>query len=342
MHNDQLPGYELQLIAKSLKQQGYDDRDLFGEAQGQFSKEFSTFPLRIAGELEKSLYKHFATLNRDPYLSISLGKKLDITHYGELGPLLAACDTVLEVLQFLVRFQPLVTSSLQLELQQRPEGPYLRMSFDGNVTAKDSVLEAETTMISLATVMDQVTCGEHKWLACFVAGEQTGEKRAALQAALQCPVVDRVSHWGLMIRSEDALRPLPLARAHAKHQLIELCITLIAEHTAPLSIERLVQQYLKLLTPFLPNAGHFASNHNMTERTLARQLKTQGTSWRECVDTERRERVDQALIQGLTIEHCAEKAGFKDPRSLTAAIRRWHQTTTNLYRKRLQEKQPMV
>jgi len=335
MNIDHLYNFELRLIARELLKQGYSYDDLY-LAEHATDRARQQFPLRLSQEHEIAIYDHFATLNRNPNLSAIVGEALDITHYGEMGTLLAASNTVLSALHLLKRFQPLVTATLDIDVDEQPEAHYLRLSLPGNLTSKPSTLEAETSLISIHRIFEQITCNDIQWLACFAAGELDPEKKRLLENRLNCPVIDRVSHWGMMIRPSEAEKPLPLSRPERIEQLVSICDELVAEPASTLDIKERLQGYLKLLSPYNPSASAAAAIFNVSERQLSRKLKQQDTSWRSLVEAERQSRVINAFKQGRTNLYAAKAAGYTDVRALHLAVSRWFDTTPSSLRKRLQ------
>jgi len=335
MHIEHLHNYELRFIAGELLNQGYCESDLF-LPEHSVAHAKNQFPLRLPLESEVAIYHHFAILNRDPDLSIKTGDQLDITHYGEMGTLLAASDTVLSALYLLKRFQPLVTATLDIDIDEQPNAHYLRLSLPGNLTSKPSALEAETSLVSIHRIFEQITCNNIQWLACFAAGELEPAKKQRLEKRLGCPVVDRVSHWGMMIRPSEATRSLPLSRPERIEQLSTICDQLVANAYTNLNTAERLRGYLKLLSPFTPTATIAASILNISERQLSRRLKEQHTSWRQLVEDERQARVINAFRQGRNNLYAAKAAGYSDVRALHLAVSRWFNTTPSQLRKRLQ------
>lgn len=58
-------------------------------------------------------------------------------------------------------------------------------------------------------------------------------------------------------------------------------------------------------------------------RTLQRQLRNEGTSWTELVDSARRKRVRELELRALPEKEIAYLVGYSDPSALARARRRW-------------------
>ena len=70
----------------------------------------------------------------------------------------------------------------------------------------------------------------------------------------------------------------------------------------------------------LEEAAGFLS---MPMRTLQRQLRREGTSWTELVDSARRRRIRELELRALSEKEIAYLAGYSDPSALARARKRW-------------------
>jgi AraC-like DNA-binding protein len=69
--------------------------------------------------------------------------------------------------------------------------------------------------------------------------------------------------------------------------------------------------------------AEIASEIGMSERTLKRQLRRRGTSFRELRGRHRRDLALRLLRQGETIENVAHRLGFSEPSAFHRAFKRW-------------------
>jgi AraC-like DNA-binding protein len=86
------------------------------------------------------------------------------------------------------------------------------------------------------------------------------------------------------------------------------------------------------------SVGAFARLANVSERTLKRRLKAEGTSFRALSADSRRVMAETLLADdGLSTADVAEKLGFSDLSSFSQAFKRWVGVAPSVYRKRVRE-----
>jgi AraC-like DNA-binding protein len=84
--------------------------------------------------------------------------------------------------------------------------------------------------------------------------------------------------------------------------------------------------------------GAFARLANVSERTLKRRLKAEGTSFRALSADSRRAMAETLLSDDrLSTADIAEKLGFSDLSSFSQAFKRWVGVAPSVYRKRVRE-----
>ncbi len=137
----------------------------------------------------------------------------------------------------------------------------------------------------------------------------------------------------MLVASEDADRCLPTANAEVGRANERILVDYLARHptanTSLLVRERLTEQ--------LPS-GHatvslIASALQVSERTLQRQLREEGTTFRELLDETRRELALEYLRDSsLSIKEITYLLGFSDAANFTRAFRRWAGVTPSGYR----------
>jgi AraC-like DNA-binding protein len=104
--------------------------------------------------------------------------------------------------------------------------------------------------------------------------------------------------------------------------------------TATGFIERVQQLVAKDLASGLPDAGAVARALRMSRRTLQRQLRNDGTSYKEVVDALRRELATRYLSERrVAVGEIAFLLGFSETSAFHRAFKRWTGTTPAAYRR---------
>lgn len=123
----------------------------------------------------------------------------------------------------------------------------------------------------------------------------------------------------------DLVLPLPDADATLAAVLERHATDVIkARGAGATSTDRLRPIVAAQLSEGEPSLRLAAHKMAMSPRSLQRRLSEENTSWRDVVDTLRRERVEALLESGLSKSAVAARVGFNDSRALRAALRRWH------------------
>jgi AraC-like DNA-binding protein len=84
-----------------------------------------------------------------------------------------------------------------------------------------------------------------------------------------------------------------------------------------------------------PTARAVGRKLGLSERSLHRRLREEGTTFRGLLDALRRERAERYLGQGVPVSETAFLLGYSDTSAFHRAFRRWTRSTPGSYRRRL-------
>ena len=104
-----LNSYELRLMVRELSQRQACSSEQVLADTGVSLRQLENPAHGLTLEQELMLYTRVARLNSDPLLGIRIGARLSLTNYGMLGHAMMGAVTVLEALQLLTEFAPLVS-----------------------------------------------------------------------------------------------------------------------------------------------------------------------------------------------------------------------------------------
>lgn len=100
------------------------------------------------------------------------------------------------------------------------------------------------------------------------------------------------------------------------------CRQLLHDVTSESRMADQVRQRL-FQSPVAPSLNEMAALLQCSQRTLQRQLKAEGQTYREILDAFRREKAFQALGQGVGLKHLSHMLGFSDLRAFRRSFRQW-------------------
>ena len=139
------------------------------------------------------------------------------------------------------------------------------------------------------------------------------------------PVQFNAEMTTLVYRESDALLPF----AGASRRLKEILADRAAETVQAMPDSNdLIARVRRLVDGSLdrgePSLGQIAHHLGLSERTLRRRLKTDGSGFRELVDDTRRERALALLERStLNVSELAHRCGFSDGAAFARAFKRW-------------------
>jgi AraC-like DNA-binding protein len=156
------------------------------------------------------------------------------------------------------------------------------------------------------------------------------------QDAFKCPLRFNAPVNALLFAGADVMAPLPTA-----HPLLaEVHERLASEHLQRLdhaqTCSRVRAAILRRLPDGEPRRTEIASALEMSERTLQRRLKGEGTSFQRLLDDTRRELAQQYLAQtDLSLADACYLLGLGNLSSFFRASKRWFGTSPRQHRLRL-------
>jgi AraC-like DNA-binding protein len=161
-----------------------------------------------------------------------------------------------------------------------------------------------------------------------------GDKQAYTDF-LKTPVVmnaeDNVLWVQSALLSMQFKNHLPELHEQAKEELQKRLLAIQPENSIAKQIYSLIQQNAHYLNA---DIQVFADMHHVTVRTLQRQLKLEGTTFR-MISEQAKYALACDLLKNTpeSIESISEKLGFSDRRSFTRSFVRWGKKTPSMYRK---------
>jgi AraC-like DNA-binding protein len=127
--------------------------------------------------------------------------------------------------------------------------------------------------------------------------------------------------------------PLPRADARAAASAAAQCERLLEQRRQRLGVAGEVRHRMLRDPAHPPSMEEVAAERHVTERTLRRQLRAEGTGFRQLLDEVRGALAHELLVvAGLGVEQTAGRVGFVEPASFVHAFRRWTGTTPGAYR----------
>ncbi len=256
----------------------------------------------------------------DPLIGLHLGELVTARHLGVAGHMLLACENFGAVLKELERYQRLIFDVIPMTLQERPDSVDVVWDISQYRTG---ILVGETGFSTMVQFCRNLMQGDANPLAIEFAHPQHAEL-AAYEAFFQCPV--RFDQPAPVIRvGKDLLtRPLKSTDAILKQVLEQHAQRLL--DSLPQQ-DPIVVQVRKAIARVLregePDIARVSKQLCQSTRTLQRQLKNAGTSFRAELTLVRNELARTYLQdEQLSIADIAQSLGYSEHSAFTRAYRR--------------------
>lgn len=266
-----------------------------------------------------------------PALGFKLGLQYNMATFGIWGFAIRTSRTLRDATTMALRYLPLSTAYCHIHSFEK--GDNFGISFDPEPIPshlRQFLLErdAATSII----LMKELSLAGVTIVALEFQGEAPAYSDYIAEIGGIKPTYNS-SHNGILVRKEDADRPLPTYDAHLVRVLDNQCQRQLQARQIQGLAGQVRQQLLGPLG-LVATLEEVADALTMSARTLRRKLDQEGISFRAVVDEERRQ-IALQLLDGsdMKLDELAIHLGYTDTASFTRAFRRWMECSPGEYRK---------
>lgn len=284
------------------------------------------------------LWRAAEQCTHDPAFGLKVGASVGPASVGQVVFALQTAPTFREALLLLQKYQRLISDGGRFQLLPGEQAAWIVYHpCQGQLAFSPYQVEAVlAAVVSLS-----------RWIAGvpLVARQvQFSQARLARPAdyarAFGCPVAFECAFSGLLVDNDLLDLPLPQADAAlaALHERIsrERLAVLAADAGLVPSLRRWLADHIG---PRVPRRQQAALALGLGERTLARRLLTEGTTFEALLDEVRAEQAQAALANdGRTPADVAQSLGFAEVSTFYRAFRRWTGTTPARWRRDRKER----
>lgn len=326
-HRRMIPEGFVHLLYEYLESRGIDPEQLLQMPRPQTSPDRpGSFPI----EQWIALLDRAATYLGDPTLGLRLGQNIAARHVGVLGYLLLASRNLAEALQRLDRYQRLVYDVTPME--QRTGTGYVELVWGAKHGRPGSLVD-ETSITVLVQWCRNIT-GQHLVPHFVHFINPTPEDLQPYTAYFGCPVT--FDQPETIVRIDAAALDYPLRNAdpglsevmerHAESLLAKL-------PWEDSLIERTRQAIAACLHEGEPTVDAIAAKLGRTTRTFQRDLGAASTTFRDVLNTLRKEMALTYLTQAhLSILDIAMLLGYTEQSAFSRSFKQWTGKSPSAYR----------
>lgn len=287
----------------------------------------------LSFEQFRRLVAHALALSGCPWLGLEVGINAQLSLHGALGQAVAASRDVQEALQLCQRYMPLRQrifglaiehddAALRLLALEQIDVPELREFMLGYLAATlVRLLEAVTGQPLQAQVSIDWPFAEPAW-----AGEY---QRLAMCNRFGQPRLAASLPLAFLYRQSLS------ADAEAGRIAVRECERQWQQQQQGGTVTQRVQSRLVQCSGHYPGLLEMAAAENVSSRTLIRQLREEGSTYQQLLDSVREELSCWLLLQtDCTVESVAERLGYEDTSNFSRTFRRWTGLTPREFRQK--------
>ncbi len=268
-----------------------------------------------------------ASLSRDPYIGLTAGERLRLDALGMLGPAFATAHDLADGLRVMRRTLPLVVreGDLRVSRDSTGGGMLYRMPVLDMRHGVDLMFAGVLTLVRRCTgiTVRPRTVAFQMPPPPDVARYTEVFGREPIFSAPRCL---------LWFSVEDLSRPFLGADSATSELLRSHADALLGEPPVPEEIVRAEAALLRSLDRSDGTLEGTASLLGVHPRTLQRQLRERGTSFKSLRDRLFQKEAERGLTKGETVESVATRLGYANRSSFERAFLRWTGATPKQYR----------
>jgi len=317
-------------------------RTVLGQAQRQGIEE--TALLRAAGiqarELERErwpidhitrLWRAAARLTQDAGFGLKVGALVSPASFNVVGLIVQSAATLRQALSVVQKYQSLVSDGGRFQLLAGEQTSWLVYHpRQGDLAFSPHQIEA--VLAAMVSATRWITALPLKPAVVRFSHDAVGPL-AGYREVFGCPIEFNQAYSGLLIDNDALDAPLPLANTQLAHLHEQYAAAQLQALARQQGLDEAVrtwarEQLASGARQVAPTRAEAATAFGLGERTLARRLQAQGTTYHALLDQARHELAAKWLGGGQrTVRDIALQLGFAELSPFYRAFRRWTGTT---------------
>ena len=319
-------------VAQTLDAVGIDPEPVF-EGAGLSLQELESAPeSRIAIERMTQFWGDVEKVTQSAAFGLSVGQYAYPMHFRALGFLMMTSDTLAQAFEKLPSYYALISNSAGIKLQRTPQLIGFTITpLDGVEISHMAIDAFFSTLMHYGDLMIGDSCFTHRvdlmraepkaprpWLDSFKAPVSFNRQE-------NCLWMDR----GILEKPTFMANPEQAAEnEHRVRQYLNMMKALTWQ-------EKTSQAIHAMLVVAEPTAEQIATIYNISERSLSRYLKLEGTNFRYLLGNKRKELAHYYLKNSeISVTQLADKLGYSCLSNFTRAFHVWYGVSPSEYRSR--------
>lgn len=317
-------------ISWALNAQGLNADEIFASA-GLSLSDFEQKPSgRIPIDNMTQLWEAAIKVTADPAFGLRVSEHVHAVHFKALGMLIVSCENLAQAMEKIVAYHALISNSVQLKLQHEPD----RVGF--------SIRAVEGVVISTAAI-DAFYSVIVKFCRNMLGAGDLVSRLDLMrpEPESQQPWLEYFNAEVYFHRDDNCLwlnrAFLEKASLHFDEKVQQMNENAVQDYLQDMNANTWVDKCKKFLIIGLneeaPSLTKIAEQLNVSERTLARNLRAEGVSFSQILQQKKQDLACYYLLKtDESITNIALNLGFKDTSNFTRAFQRWYQTSPSEFR----------
>lgn len=318
-------------ITKALSRCSANTEALLEQVGLDLSEVQANPDMRIPISKMSLLWTLVEQVTSNPAFGLEVGKQVNPLHFRALGMLMMTSSSIAETFDKIADYYSLISNSVGVDIIRTPEKMGLKITplesvevhpmaidafFSSVITLCDSIIHSDTYIDSL--LLDRVApINQNEWKARFRCAVKFDSDFNCLW--MKRSVLERFS----------ALQD-PKMAMHSESLVQDYLSTM---HSG-IWREKVSRAIHSDILQGEPSLAEIADRLNLSERSLSRKLKEEGTTFRALVKDKRKELAAFYLLKSdISVTELAFKIGFSDVSNFNRACQRWFGCSPSEYRK---------
>jgi AraC-like DNA-binding protein len=319
-------------VSWTLKAQGVNANATFTSAGLSLSdfeqKPSSRIPIKNMTQLWEATIK--ATAN--PAFGLSVAEHVHPVHFKALGMLIVSCENLAQALEKIIAYHALVSDSVQLNLQHAPDKVGFSIRAVEGVDISPAAFDA---FFSVIVKFCRNMMGNDNFVAQLDLLRSEPKSVKPWLAFFDAEVhFNRDDNCLWLYRSL-----LEKSSLHFDQKVQQMNENAVQDYLQDMNANTWLDKCKKHLVIGLneenPSLTKIAEKLNVSERTLARNLRAEGFSFSEILQQKKQDLACYYLLEtDESMTNIALNLGFKDASNFNRAFQRWYQITPSEFRQK--------
>lgn len=314
------PAQYILILIDMVEQQGCDREKLLA-GTGLANTEIASIGARIDDDDFSQLVANAQVLTGDPALGLKLGLRLNLSAHAVLGQAFITCTNLAEVLELFLKYNHLLMSGLQAEVETVGEQCILTMASDlGDISIEFGYELLYGAFVN--TLRGLLNAPELTLRMEFPYPEPA-------HASLYYEVFGEDVHFNcvhsrILFHRSLLDTPMPASNQVLRNLFEAECARLLADLEEEDSVAEQTLRLLRKLEGQYPQVPQIASMLNLSPRTYRRRLDEEQQSFQKLLDQVRAEHATRYLQNTrLPLSSIAYRVGFSDASNFRRAYQKW-------------------